>query len=158
MKLVILCCKYAPFVVAVMPKRKIKMSRTIVIGWSTPMYDLIYVPANFIKYLYIKIWHRSKFKVRQCTEVHFASFFSGGFTTMTVINPLERKLAKRTSVHCFNYDWKGLDMKIYDFWDLRLVNSFTQMIYKNWLFYCTWELFINLHMVFVLHQSDFSTQ
>ena len=35
----------------------------------------------------------------QCTEVRFASFFSGGFTTMAVINPPERKLAKRISVH-----------------------------------------------------------
>ena len=32
------------------------------------------------------------------TEVRFASFLSGGFTTMTVINPAEWKLAKRTSV------------------------------------------------------------
>ena len=30
----------------------------------------------------------------------FASSISGGFTTMAVINPPERKLAKRTSVHC----------------------------------------------------------
>ena len=36
--------------------------------------------------------------VAQSTEVHFASFLSCGFTTMAVINPLERKLAKRTSV------------------------------------------------------------
>ena len=36
------------------------------------------------------------------TEVHFASFFSVGFTTMTVINPPERKLAKRTSVEWVN--------------------------------------------------------
>ena len=33
-----------------------------------------------------------------CTEVRFASFLSGGFTTMAVINPPERKLAKCTSV------------------------------------------------------------
>ena len=33
-----------------------------------------------------------------CTEVRFASF-SGEFTTMTVINPPERKMRKRTSVH-----------------------------------------------------------
>ena len=33
-------------------------------------------------------------------EVRFASFISGEFTTMQVINPPERKLAKRTSVHC----------------------------------------------------------
>ena len=36
----------------------------------------------------------------QCTKVRFASFLSGGFTTMVVINPSERKLAKRTFVHC----------------------------------------------------------
>ena len=36
----------------------------------------------------------------QCTEVRFASFFPGGFTTMAVINPLEKKLANHTSVHC----------------------------------------------------------
>ena len=29
----------------------------------------------------------------QCTEVRFASFHFGGFTTMAVINPPERKLA-----------------------------------------------------------------
>ena len=34
----------------------------------------------------------------RCSEVHFASFLSGGITTMAVINPLERKLKKRTSV------------------------------------------------------------
>ena len=34
----------------------------------------------------------------QCTEVSFASFLSGGFITAIVVNPPERKLAKRTSV------------------------------------------------------------
>ena len=33
------------------------------------------------------------------TEVRFASFLSSGFTTMAVINPPERNLTKRTSVH-----------------------------------------------------------
>ena len=32
------------------------------------------------------------------TEVGFASFLSSGLTTMTVINPPERRLAKRISV------------------------------------------------------------
>ena len=32
------------------------------------------------------------------SEVRFASFLSGVFTTMAVINPPERKMAKRTSV------------------------------------------------------------
>ena len=36
----------------------------------------------------------------QCTEVRFASLLSGEFTTMTVINPPEKKLAKRTSEQC----------------------------------------------------------
>ena len=36
----------------------------------------------------------------QCTEVRFSSFFSGGFITAIVVNPPERQLAKRTSVHC----------------------------------------------------------
>jgi hypothetical protein len=40
-------------------------------------------------------------KSMQRTEVHFASFLSGGFTNMAVINPPERELAKRTSVQRF---------------------------------------------------------
>ena len=37
---------------------------------------------------------------RQCTEVRFASFLSGGFTTMAVINPTDWKLANLTFEHC----------------------------------------------------------
>ena len=33
-----------------------------------------------------------------CREVRFAIFFSGGFITAIVVNPLERKLAKLASV------------------------------------------------------------
>ena len=40
-------------------------------------------------------------KENQYTEVRFASFLPGGFTTMAVINPPERKLEKRTSVQCW---------------------------------------------------------
>ena len=35
-----------------------------------------------------------------CTDVRFASVLSGGFATMAVINPPERKLAKCTFVYC----------------------------------------------------------
>ena len=35
-----------------------------------------------------------------CTEVCFASFLSGEFSTMARINPLEGKLVKRISVQC----------------------------------------------------------
>ena len=37
--------------------------------------------------------------VNPASEVHFASFLSGGFTSMALINPPERKLTKRTSVY-----------------------------------------------------------
>ena len=55
-----------------------------------------------------------------CTEVRFASFLSGGFTTMAVIDPPERKLAKRTSVYrvvldCFYTREFGLDFSIHHF-------------------------------------------
>ena len=33
------------------------------------------------------------------TEMRFSSFLSGGFLTAIVVNPPERNLAKRTSVH-----------------------------------------------------------
>ena len=39
--------------------------------------------------------------MKPTTEVGFASFLSGGFITAIVVNPPERKLAKRTSVHWF---------------------------------------------------------
>ena len=43
----------------------------------------------------------------QCTEMRFDSFLSGRFTTMAVINPTERKLAKRTSVQWVEIKYKG---------------------------------------------------
>ena len=42
------------------------------------------------------------FLSEECTEVRFASFLSCGFTTVAVINPPEKKLAKRTSM-----EWEG---------------------------------------------------
>ena len=40
-------------------------------------------------------------RATHCTEVRFASFLSGGFiTAMIIVNPPERKVVKRTSVHC----------------------------------------------------------
>ena len=47
--------------------------------------------ATLLAYLLCK-------SINQYTEVRFASFLSGGFTTMSVINPQEKKLAKRISV------------------------------------------------------------
>jgi hypothetical protein len=41
-----------------------------------------------------------KMILKHCTEVRFARLHACGFTTMAVINPQEKKLAKRTSVHC----------------------------------------------------------
>ena len=40
----------------------------------------------------------SQIALQIAKTVHFASFLSGVFTNMAVINPTERKVAKRTSV------------------------------------------------------------
>ena len=48
-----------------------------------------------------------------CTEVCSANSFSDGFTTiMAVINPSERKLAKRTSVHCTANIYNQITMEL----------------------------------------------
>ena len=39
-------------------------------------------------------------RLHHCTEVHFANFLSGGFIIMAVIDPPEKKMAKRSFVHC----------------------------------------------------------
>jgi hypothetical protein len=46
------------------------------------------------------IWYLSDvpYSPNQFTEMRFAFFLSGGFITAKVVNPPERKLAKRTSV------------------------------------------------------------
>ena len=52
-------------------------------------------------YLCFSVLHKfGNTNVLQCAEVRLASFLSGVFITATVVNPPERKLAKRTSVHC----------------------------------------------------------
>ena len=54
-------------------------------------------------------------------QVRFASFLSDGFTTMAVINPPEKKLAKCTSV-----EWPGKN----PFWRPSAANIF---ILKSWI-------------------------
>ena len=48
----------------------------------------------------------NRLKTKQCTEVRFVSFFSGGFITAIGVNIPERKLAKHTSVQWVT----GLDL------------------------------------------------
>ena len=50
---------------------------------------------NLFSYLFISSKSRPS---EQRTEVRFASFLSGGFINALVVNPPERKKAKRTSV------------------------------------------------------------
>ena len=47
------------------------------------------------------------FMALKCTEVHFTSFLSGELTTMAVINPPERKLAKHASVQRIKFQIDG---------------------------------------------------
>ena len=67
-----------------------------------------------------------------CTEVRFASFLSGGFTTMAVINQPERKLAKGISVYGLDRFLVSLTMT----W-----NSEKRMIYYS----CIHGFMPNLH-------------
>ena len=60
--------------------------------------DKLYISASFNKTTLSTKNAINHLVSDQCTEVHFDSLFSGGFTTMAVINPPERKLTKRTSV------------------------------------------------------------
>ena len=53
--------------------------------------------------------------------MRFASFFSGGFTTMAVMNPPEKELGKHTSVH-----WGTA--KVHDTW---LVFSRSQVDFRK---------------------------
>ena len=71
---------------------------------------------------------------KHCTEVRFANFLFRGFTTAMVVNPLERKLAKRTSVHCTSQNMRiffNLSFFFQNYWTLRS--------YKYWT---TWKLLI----------------
>ena len=45
-------------------------------------------------------FQKGEFEIHQCTKVHFASLLSGGFTTMAVMNSMEKRLANCTSVQC----------------------------------------------------------
>ena len=59
----------------------------------------------------IKIYWKNfqtKSYLHHCTEVRFASFLSGGFTTMAVMNPPKKKLKKRISVQCLVVASKNL--------------------------------------------------
>ena len=67
--------------------------------------DQIYVPVKAMSKFKPVSEKRSTLlsndRTLHCTEVRFASFLSGGFIAAIVVNPPERKLAKRTSVQWF---------------------------------------------------------
>ena len=100
----------------------------------------------------------------QSTEVRFSSFLSGGFTTMAVINPPERKLAKRTCVHCAAYrcPWvkniasktftedEGFDRIIFhkmrlDTWNVQC-NFFTKVFVLTFCWAKSLVLSVSLHV------------
>ena len=64
-------------------------SMVVIIFWMQITYILL-----------LKVVTTVKSRAVDCTEVRYASFLSCGFTTMAVIIPPERKLAKRTFVDC----------------------------------------------------------
>ena len=85
------------------------------VWWQTPSHWIVHFRAKHeillqnIYYIYIVSYTLPN--THHCTlhtEVRFASFLSGGFTTMAVINQPEKKLAKCTSVYWF--EEKGIDL------------------------------------------------
>ena len=75
-----------------------------------------------------------------CTEVHFDSFLSDGFTTMAVINPPERKLAKRTCVYwstrCVNDSVKNFNLDILKQHFITLHRGASCKFPFRWIYYC----------------------
>ena len=82
------------------------------------MYQMVWFSFNPMMLEFALVQHNwSRFNTYQvltiksrtvdCTEVRFSSLFSGGFITAIVVNPPERKLAKRTSVHCQIFSGKA---------------------------------------------------
>ena len=76
----------------------------------------------------------TKIFLTYCTEVRFASFLSGGFTTMAVMNPPEKKLEKRTYVHCVKsydirrsdylaLDWSGVHVILVSLFVIPIIRS-----------------------------------
>ena len=61
------------------------------------------IKESSIKVSRVMVFMHYHLTALQCTEVRFASFLSSGFTTMAVMNPLERKLVKRTSVQWLEF-------------------------------------------------------
>ena len=80
----------------------------------------------------------------QCTEVRFASLLSGGCITAIVVNPLERKLAKRTSVQwgeIISVEASPLSLIChchYQYADNFAWGAVTNYVYKIWLFLTTY--------------------
>ena len=67
--------------------------------------------------------------------MRFARFLSGGFTTMSLINPPERKLAKRTSVRCrnegfFKTAFDGANLNILEKRQVAITKIEIRMIFK----------------------------
>ena len=60
------------------------------------------VPSGTVFTCYLILTWLNNNDLEQFTAVRFASFLSGGFTTMAVINPPEKRLTKRTSVQFCN--------------------------------------------------------
>ena len=85
----------------------------------------------------------------QCTEVRFASFLSGGFTSMAVINRPERKLEKRTSV--FVYIFKSVLVLFISHNDFRQSKSWqNQDVFGRFKFMISLNISLKAHCAIML--------
>ena len=108
--------------------------------------------------------------VHHFTEVRFDSFLSGGFTTMVVINPLDWKLANRTSVHLVVDKRKiALSSSIwwnneYIFWQGGISWRWSHFVLSKLLIYIVTSLFklsglsdMKLHFLRTIGQQSLGT-
>ena len=82
------------------PLAKLLAKQPFWYSWSCNYTRIFYF---YTKSIDMERFENNFMKLKQCTVVRFASFFSGGFITAIVVNPPERRLAKCTSVQ-----WKKL--------------------------------------------------
>ena len=78
--------------------------------------------------------------------MRFASFLSGEFTTMAVINPPERKLTKRTSVHCAD---SYADIDAHNMGNIHDENRMFARMHSGRYFF-----FVHLHNCQIIHHHS----
>ena len=104
--------------------RKARQAHGLTMNWKpSTVWTLDYIKCSKIL--------SARSTAEQCTEVHFASFLSGGFTAVAVINPPEKKLVKCTSVQWCTNCWASRTCtrlsEIFEQFNIRFASNFSNI-------------------------------